>query len=215
MIRLAHFSDVHLTTPDLGWRIRDLLGKRMTGWVNVRFLGRGNRFKHADVVVDALLREFRERPLDHLVFSGDATTMAFDAEMTAAAARLCVGDDSLPPVFAVPGNHDLYTAGAFHRQTFEKAFAPWLGGERVDEHVYPFARKVGHVWLVGLNSSTPNFWPWDASGRVGDAQLERLKRLVVRLDPGPRVFVSHYPLIIVAAQTSRIKQSLTTMRGVY
>ena len=195
MIRLAHFSDVHLTTPQLGWRIRDLLGKRMTGWVNVRFLGRGRRFRHANTVVDVLLRELRERDFDHLVFSGDATTMAFDSEMTEAARRLGVGDETLPPVIAVPGNHDLYTAGAFHRQTFEKLFAPWQKGERVDEHTYPFARKVGHVWLIGLNSSTANFWPWDATGRVGEAQLERLRRLVVKLDPGPRVVVSHYPLL--------------------
>lgn len=195
MVKLAHFSDVHLTSPKLGWQVRDMFGKRATGWVNVRFLGRGKRFAHANAVVEVLLRELRERDYDHIVFSGDATTMAFDSEVTEAARRLCVGDPSLPPVIAVPGNHDLYTAGAFHRQTFEKAFAAWQTGERVEEHTYPFAQKVGHVWLIGLNSSKSNFWPWDATGLVGEPQLERLRRLVVKLDPGPRVIVSHYPLL--------------------
>jgi 3',5'-cyclic AMP phosphodiesterase CpdA len=196
MLRLAHFSDVHLTSPKLGWQVRDVFGKRATGWVNVRFLGRGRRFQHANAVVEVLLKELRERNYDHVVFSGDATTMAFDSEMTEAARRLAVGDASLPAVIAVPGNHDLYTAGAFHRQTFEKAFAPWQQGERVDEHTYPFARKVGHVWLIALNSAVPNFLLWDASGKVGDAQLQRLRELTATLDAGPRVVVSHYPLLM-------------------
>ena len=195
-IRLSHFSDVHLTSRPLGFRPRDLFGKRTTGWINVALLGRGNRFKHADTVVDALRREFRERPCDQLIFSGDATTMAFDNEMMAAATRLGVGDESLPPCIAVPGNHDLYTYGAARERAFERAFAPWQQGERVDEqHVYPFARKVGHLWLIALNSSTPNLIPIDASGKVGEPQLERFRELVSKLDPGPRIVVSHYPIL--------------------
>ncbi|MBY0513415.1 MAG: metallophosphoesterase [Gemmataceae bacterium] len=195
-VKLFHFSDVHLTSPSLGWRARDLFGKRVSGWVNVRFLGRGKRFAHADRVVDALLREFRERPADHLVFSGDATTMAFENEMTAAALRLGVGDEKLPPCVTVPGNHDLYTLGAHRRRVFEFAFSAWQQGERVDAaHTYPFAKKVGHVWLIALNSSTPNLFPWDATGKVGEAQLLRFRELCATLDPAPRVVVSHYPLL--------------------
>ncbi len=196
MIRLAHFSDVHLTTPDLGWRIRDLFGKRTTGWVNVQLFGRGHRFRHANNVVESLLREFHERPLDHLVFSGDATTMAFESEMTEAARRLGVWDSTLPPCTAVPGNHDLYTFGAVRRRVFEFAFSAWQQGERVDrDHTYPFAKKIGHVWLIALNSSKANLWPWDATGRVGKPQLARLRRLCASLDAGPRIIVSHYPLL--------------------
>jgi 3',5'-cyclic AMP phosphodiesterase CpdA len=196
MIRLAHFSDVHLTSPMLGWRARDLFGKRTTGWVNVRLLGRGKRFRFADMVVDALRTEFRERNFDRLVFSGDATTMAFDSEVDAAAKLLGVGEETLPPGLAVPGNHDLYTFGSTRRRRFEAAFAPWQLGERVDAvHTYPFAQKVGHVWLIGLNSARPNLFPWDATGRVGPAQLKRLRTLMSNLDPGPRIIVSHYPIL--------------------
>jgi len=196
MIRLAHFSDVHLTSERLGWRVRDVFGKRATGWVNVAVLGRGKRFRFAGQVVDALRHEFRTRHFDHLVFSGDATTMAFENEMADAARRLGVGDATLPPGIAVPGNHDLYTYGAVRRRTFEAAFSPWQQGERADaSHVYPFARKVGHVWLIALNSARANLFPWDATGKVGKPQLERLRSLVARLDPGPRIIVSHYPIL--------------------
>jgi 3',5'-cyclic AMP phosphodiesterase CpdA len=195
MIRLAHFSDVHLTTPRLGWRVRDLLGKRSTGWVNVKLLGRGKRFRFAERVMESLKCEFRERRFDHLVFSGDATTMAFDSEVTAAAERIGVGDPTLPPGIAVPGNHDLYTFGAVRRRMFESAFAPWQRGERADPNfVYPFAQKVGPAWLIALNSARANLFPWDATGKVGKSQLERLRELCSKLGPGPRIIVSHYPI---------------------
>ena len=210
MIRLAHFSDVHLTSERLGWRVRDFFGKRASGWVNVAVLGRRHRFRFANEVVDSLRREFRERSFDHLVFSGDATTMAFESEMNEAAERLGVGDPSLPPCLAVPGNHDLYTFGAVRRRVFEFAFSAWQQGERVDpEHTYPFAKKVGHVWLIALNSARPNVFPWDATGKVGHAQLERFKRLLAKLDPGPRIVVSHYPLLtrgrVAEARWHRLK----------
>lgn len=196
MVRLAHFSDIHLTVRPLGWRVRDAFGKRPTGWVNVAVLGRGKRFRHANDVTAALRAEFARRGFDQLVFSGDATTLGFPAEMTEAARRLGVGEVGLPPGFAVPGNHDVYVRPAARGRLFEGAFAPWQQGRRVGEEHYPFARKVGHVWLIGLNSSTPNFWPWDASGGVGAAQLDRLKRLCAALDDGPRIVVSHYPILM-------------------
>ncbi len=37
-------------------------------------------------------------------------------------------------------------------------------------------------------------WPWDASGGVGTEQLARLETLLSRLDDGPRVLVTHYPV---------------------
>ena len=195
-VRLAHFSDVHLSSERLGWRVRDFFGKRASGWVNVAVLGRRHRFRFANDVVAALRREFCERPLDHLIFSGDATTMAFESEMNEAAERLGVGDPNLPPCLAVPGNHDLYTFGAVRRRLFEFAFSAWQQGERVDpEHTYPFARKVGHVWLIALNSARANVFPWDATGKVGHAQLQRFRQLLAKLDDGPRIVVSHYPLL--------------------
>lgn len=194
-VRLAHFSDIHLTARPLGWRPRDLLGKRVSGWVNVRLLGRGRRFKAAPTVIAALIRGLRERTPDAIVFSGDATHLGFESEVTVAASALAVGDELLPPGIAVPGNHDYYTRRAVREAGFERHFAPWQKGMRAEERfVYPFARKVGHVWLIGVCSSTANRWRGDASGEVGPGQLDRLRRLCGRLDDGVRVIVTHYPL---------------------
>ena len=194
MLRLAHFSDVHLTAKPLGWHPRDLFSKRVTGWVNVRMLGRGKSFRFAPQVVAALRRDWPGRELDGLVFSGDATGMGFESEFAAASHALGVDDLALPPGVAIPGNHDYYTHRATRRRYFEQYFAPWLTGHRLTADTYPFAKQVGHVWLVCTNSSTVNRWNWDASGKLGDAQLARTRALCESLSPGPRIMVTHYPL---------------------
>lgn len=194
-VKLCHFSDIHLTARPLGWTVRDVLGKRSTGWMNLALLGRGVRFHHAPLVTDVLRQVFATRQFDQLVFSGDATMLGFDAELRAAAAKIGVGDPSLAPGIAVPGNHDVYVPRAEKKGAFEAVFAPWQQGQRIANAVYPFARKVGHVWLIGLNSAKPNFWMWDATGKVGESQLARLRELTASLDPGPRIVVSHYPIL--------------------
>ncbi len=194
MVKLCHFSDIHLTTRPLGWKVRDLFGKRATGWFNITALGRGGRFKHASSVVDVLRNDFATRGFDRLVFSGDATMLGFDSEMAAAAEALGVGDGALPPAIAVPGNHDVYVSRA--ELAFEAMFGPWQKGLRIENRHYPFVCKVGHIWLIGVNSARANPWPWDASGKVGEPQLQRLRELTAGLDPGPRVVVSHYPILM-------------------
>jgi 3',5'-cyclic AMP phosphodiesterase CpdA len=205
MLRLAHLSDIHVTAPGCRWRGRDWVNKRMSGWLNLRLLGRGPRFAHTDAVLKALRDDLRGQRVDHVIFSGDATALGFAEETARAAELLGVGD--LPGI-AVPGNHDYFTHADTRAGHFEKHFAPWQHGERVACEpaaacaagslgcgaAYPFAQRVGPLWLVGVNSATPNFWPWDARGGVGAEQLVRLDALLPRLDGGPRVLVTHYPV---------------------
>jgi 3',5'-cyclic AMP phosphodiesterase CpdA len=193
-IRLAHFSDIHVTAPACVWRPGDYFNKRLTSWVNLRLLGRGRRFRHADRVLEALAAELRARSYDRVVFSGDASALGFEEELARAALLLGLGRPEALPGLAVPGNHDYLTHAAVGAGHFERHFAPWLAGERVDGAVYPFAQRVGPAWLVGVNSSTANRWAWDAGGRVGAAQLRRLETLLGRLEGGPRILVTHYPV---------------------
>jgi 3',5'-cyclic AMP phosphodiesterase CpdA len=194
VVRLAHFSDIHVSAQHPGWRARDWLSKRASGWINLSVLGRAQRFARADEVVLALMAELRGEPPDRVVFSGDATALGFEAEHARAAALLGLAGADVLPGLAVPGNHDYYIARDVRAGHFERHFAPWLAGERVDEATYPFAQRVGPLWLVAVNTSAPNFLPWDASGRTGAAQMARLERLLARLAPGPRILVTHYPV---------------------
>jgi 3',5'-cyclic AMP phosphodiesterase CpdA len=192
IIRLAHFSDIHVTAPGCSWRLGDWLNKRMAAWLNLHLLGRGKNFLHSERILTALRRELRQRNFDHLIFSGDATALGFEEEMRRAAELLGVAEP--PPGLAVPGNHDYCTHAAMHSGHFERYFAPWQSGQRIGEDVYPFAQRVGPLWLVGVNSSEANRLYWDARGRVGAAQLARLEKLLAGLSPGPRILVTHYPI---------------------
>jgi 3',5'-cyclic AMP phosphodiesterase CpdA len=193
-VRLAHFSDIHVTATRLGWRPRDLLGKRFTGWFNLNWLGRGRHFLSTEAVVTALVGELRRAPPDRVVFSGDATALGFEAEFARAAHLLGLTEPNPLPGLAVPGNHDHYVRGTVRAGWFEHHFAPWLEGERVDGATYPFAQRAGHLWLVAVNTSAPNWLPWDATGRAGPQQLARLEALLRQLPAGPRILVTHYPV---------------------
>lgn len=210
-VRLAHFSDIHITATRLGWERRDWFNKRLPGWINFRWLGRGHRFRAADEVLAALVADLRDRRPDRLVFSGDATAMGFEPEFVRAAELLRVGQDDLPPGLAVPGNHDYYTRVSAARGTFERYFAPWQVGERIEDHVYPFAQRVGPVWLVAVNSCTGNRWPWDAGGQVEAPQLERLGQLLRRLEGGPRILVTHYPVAVASGRRERRTHGLRNL----
>jgi 3',5'-cyclic AMP phosphodiesterase CpdA len=194
MLRLLHFSDVHLTAAPFGWKLRDTFSKRLVGYTNLNLFGRAKRFRRSGRIVDAMIAEAKRRNYDAMLFSGDATMLAFESEFEHAARRLGVTDPALPPAIAVPGNHDYYTRRAAAAGYFEKHFAPWQQGIRIGDSPYPFARKIGHAWIIGLNSSYHPFFNWNASGVVGRPQLERLKQLCAQLDPGPRILVTHYPL---------------------
>ena len=193
-IRIAHFSDIHLTARPLRLRKRDWFGKRSTGWLNAR-VGRGKHFIDASTIAGVLARDIKSQSFDHVIFSGDATTLGMSIEFDEVR-RVLTPDDGWPARLAVPGNHDYYTHGAVRGGEFERVFASWQQGERLDSHTYPFAQKVGPLWLVAVNSAQANLLVWDARGRVGRHQLKRLEELLRRLPPGPRIMVTHYPLCL-------------------
>ena len=189
-VRLAHVSDVHVTARPRLTRPGEWLGKRLTGYAAGVATGRRAGFRQAAKLCAAFAADAADRPPDAVVFTGDATALALPAEF--AAARRALGVTGVG--VAVPGNHDVYTAGAARAGAFEAAFGPWQRGERVGGFAYPFAVPVGGVWLVAVNSARPNRKPLDATGEIGAAQLDRLRTLCARLGPGPRFVVTHYPL---------------------
>ncbi len=205
MVRLAHLSDIHITAA-ASWRREDWLNKRFAAWVNLRILGRGYRFRHNEEVLLALGRDLEQRRPDHVVFSGDATVMGFPEELARAAKLLRVEQRT---GLAVPGNHDYCTPSAMRSGEFERCFAPWQMGLRIGDSVYPFAQRVGDVWLIAVNSATANRWAWDASGAVGPEQLDRLDQLFDRLHGGRRILVTHYPIV---RRSGRLEPTVRQLR---
>jgi len=209
-LRLAHFSDIHLTARPLRLGALDWFGKRAAGWLNVR-IGRGRHFVDANAIVAKMADNMKGRGYDHVIFSGDATTLGLRMEFDEVK-RILWPDEGWPPALAVPGNHDYYTWRAARVGEFEKVFATWQKGERIDGHIYPFAQRVGPLWLIGVNSAGANLAFWDSRGRVGAAQLDRLAELLQRLPPGPRVMVTHYPLCLADGKPETLWRRLRDAR---
>jgi 3',5'-cyclic AMP phosphodiesterase CpdA len=210
-IRLVHLSDIHVTAKPLGWTRADWFSKRFAAWLNLRGLGRGFRFRHAEQVLSALMSELHQSPPDRILFSGDATALGFEAELSNAARLLGLSNGEYLPGLAVPGNHDYHTHRAARSGAFERLFAPWQQGERVDDAIYPFAQNAGKAWLIAVNTSVPNRWFWDARGDIDSDQLVRLARLLERLDGGPRILITHYPVCLASGRPEKRHHGLRNL----
>jgi 3',5'-cyclic AMP phosphodiesterase CpdA len=158
--------------------------------------------------LNRFIDEVRNARPDCLVFTGDTTGLGFENELNNAFTVLsAVIEDGIPGV-AVPGNHDYYTPAVAASGLFERYWRLWQEGKRVDDAVYPFARRIGPLWLVAVNSSTGNRAFWDAAGSVGREQLDRLQRLLPTLDSGLRILVTHYPVCLSSGAPERRFRSL-------
>ena len=186
---LAHFTDPHL--PLAGARLTELFGKRLVGWLSWTLR---RRRSHRAAVLQALLADVKEQaPEAFLVLTGDVVNISTRAEFAAARAWL---EELAPPakLALVPGNHDHYVADA--RRAGLPLLAPWMGGSAAAGTLpqFPTVRYVRNIAVIGLDSTYPAPWR-EASGRLGEAQLERLE-VVLRdcADKGfCRVVLVHHP----------------------
>lgn len=187
MVSLAHISDVHLSPlPAVG--VRDLLNKRITGFLNWRM----NRTHHMHRnTLAGLVTHMKAQQPDFTAVTGDLTNLGLDAEFTNAAAWLkSVGAPSR--VCAIPGNHDAYVRGA--RERFRSVLGEYATGELIDTAPYPFVRRIGDVAIVGCSSAvaTPPFF---ASGNFSPRQAVRLEKCLDILGKAGffRVVLIHHP----------------------
>lgn len=180
-LTLAHISDLHVL--DLaGVRPQQFVNKRLTGAANL--LG-SRRNAHPLHVAEVLADRMAQPDIDHVAISGDVTNLALPSEF-ARAAQVIAKIGGPQRVTMIPGNHDVYTWESLRARRFEQHFGAYLGDTEPSRSearnqgraYYPFARALApHVRLYGLSSAvpTPAFF---ALGRVGAAQLQRLRQMV-------------------------------------
>jgi len=201
-MRLAHCSDLHLLSHD-GARWLDLANKRWIGAMNLL----SNRSRHYHVAAfDDMIADLNAQGVDHLICTGDVTNLALRQEFAFARDKfdqLALGTQG---VTVIPGNHDAYVAegvalfgelfGDF--ATSDDGWA-WTAadageGETADELRWPIVRVRGDLALIGTSTSRQTPW-FTAYGRLGDAQLARLARVLrdPRLAGKTRVVAIHHP----------------------
>jgi 3',5'-cyclic AMP phosphodiesterase CpdA len=168
-VRICHFSDLHLplsrSVPP-----QRLLGKRLLGYGNIRFL-RGKT--HKQEAFAHLLEHLVNEQGDFVVMTGDVSNLALPLEF-AEADRL-FRDAGLRPenTLVIPGNHDRYTMGADLGEAFEKHMAPWLPNAFSRADGYPIVHKVGPIALMALDTAVWRTGIRDA-GLVNSKQIERM-----------------------------------------
>lgn len=196
MFRLAHLSDIHLgPLPEVAYR--DLVSKRITGYINWR------RNRSADLhegVIDRLVADLKAARPDHVAVTGDLMNLALGGEIELSRLWLEAlggGED----VSVVPGNHDAYVRGALAKAC--KAWGAYMtsdGGEPARLGTFPYVRVRGQVALIGVSSARATA-PFMASGFFGEEQAQRLSRLLdeTREKGLCRVVLIHHPPVRGAA----------------
>ncbi|SFL34123.1 metallophosphoesterase family protein [Methylorubrum salsuginis] len=189
MFRLAHLTDPHVgPLPRL--RLRQLLSKRATGYVNWH-RGRG---RHHDMdLLGALVADLRAQGSDHVACTGDLCNLGLPDEWDTARIFL----EALGPadrVSFVPGNHDAYVRGSL--EGLLGSCGGWTADDDGRAGLFPYLRRRGPLALVGLSSAIPTK-PFAATGRLGPAQIAAAERLLGDLARAPdrpcRVVMIHHP----------------------
>ena len=187
MITLAHISDIHLSPmPEVG--LRDLVGKRITGFLNWKLK------RHGEMNVDTLARlvsHMQEQKADFTAVTGDLTNLALRSEVARAGLWLeALGDSER--VAVCPGNHDAYVPGALEHA--QQRWGKYLEGETLEGQAFPFVRRIGEMAIISCSSAVPTA-PFMAIGRFEQKQANRLARMLKLLgDAGYfRVVLIHHP----------------------
>ncbi|WP_180982524.1 metallophosphoesterase family protein [Methylocella silvestris] len=197
LFRLAHLTDPHIG-PLPRPRRRELLGKRVTGYLNWR---RGRHLVHDMATLSHIVADVKAQNPDHIAMTGDIANIGLPAEFQLARKWL----ETLGPsedVSFVPGNHDAYVRGSL--PDLARAFAPWTTGEMGTAARYPYLRVRGNVALIGLSSAVPTPF-FIASGRLGRRQLEWADAMLADCATRDliRVVMLHHPPQVDAAGLAR------------
>lgn len=194
-MRLAHFSDIHVTHFPLT-AAGGFAFKRLLAIGSYSVAGRGAHFEGSNARITALLDDVDALNVDHAVCTGDLTGVSTEPEFAEVAARFGPSRLAQPERYTViPGNHDRYVAAAQGR--FERFF-----GTLCDQGRFPLVKSLpGNVTLVCVDTARPTNLI-DSSGEVGTAQ--RAKLLQVLTDPRLRdqfvVLGFHYGLLRMNGQ---------------
>jgi 3',5'-cyclic AMP phosphodiesterase CpdA len=187
MFVLAHLSDPHLP-PLPEARPHELIGKRVTGWLNWHHR---RRFHHSAAVAEAVAADVTAVAPDHIAVTGDLGIIALPGEFSQGRRyleRLGTPDR----VTVVPGNHDAYVRAGI--DSFLSAWREYLTGDEPVSPAFPFLRRRGPVAMIGLSTAVPSPVLF-ATGRLGAQQLARFETLLIELGAQQcfRIVLIHHP----------------------
>ena len=187
MITLAHISDIHLSPlPAVRWH--DLLGKRLTGYLNWKIKRHGELNSET---LASLVTHMQAQKADFTVVTGDLVNLALPDEIERAGDWLrALGTPA--KIATCPGNHDAYVHGAL--EAAQRAWGAYMQGETLDDEAFPFVRRIGELAVISCSSAVPTR-PFLAVGRFDEKQADRLARILKVLGEADyfRTVLIHHP----------------------
>lgn len=178
MIRIAHLSDLHISTQPPHWSA--FFDRRLSGALNLTVGRRRHGYKVSGARGAKAVAQILAEAPDAVVFGGDASSLSETEELQGAAEVLKPLLQMGVPCYALAGNHDRYTHRSVRQKRFEKAFADW--------ELIPSGLTVVELGgeTIGLaDTAQANRGIWDSRGQILDLP-ERL----------PGLIFSHYGLIL-------------------
>jgi len=189
MFVLAHLSDPHLG-PLPAPQLRELLGKRATGFINWR---RKRQRIHRGNVLARIVADLTAQAPHHIAVTGDLVNISLPGEYPPALAWLA-SLGAPHDVTLVPGNHDIYVREAARLPQLH--WSDYMRGDDSAMTAFPFLRRRGPLALIGLSTAVPTA-PFMATGRLGGGQIARLAETLDRCAREGlfRVVMIHHPPI--------------------
>jgi 3',5'-cyclic AMP phosphodiesterase CpdA len=176
-MRLAHLSDIHYLAR-FHVPLHRFLNKRITGYVNLRFL---RSFQHDSGMLDQVVEALRAARPDHLAITGDLTNLSLGIEFAELRHLLEGLDMPADRITVVPGNHDRYTRGADRDHRMMAYLAPYMSSDAATTDPFPVVRLRDGVALLGLDTALSRP-PLVAGGRIGREQMDRVAKTLSRDD---------------------------------
>lgn len=165
-MKIAHISDIHFFSPSFS--PLDIFSKKCIGKCNA-LLRRRKSFitKHLEEFINSIVNE----NIDILIITGDFTTTSDKKEFIFAKQFIQKIQKKGIKVFAVPGNHDMYTKKAYAEKDFfvHLNILPKFSNESIHvENIYT-------NWDLILLDNTINNAPFRANGKFSKEQKLFLK----------------------------------------
>ena len=206
MFTLAHLSDPHLA-PLPAPRWRELIGKRITGYINWQ---RNRRFIHDAEVLGKIVADLKTQAPDHIAVTGDLTNIALPQEFVRGRAWL--------EALGAPRRRDRHPRQsrrlcAREAASRKRRWGAYMRGDDGGTRAFPFVRRRGPLALIGLSTAVPTRWGM-ATGRLGQAQLTRLGETLGALAREPlfRVVLIHHPPVSQAKRHKLLTDAADFLR---
>ncbi len=183
--RIVHLTDAHVSglTPAI---IPKCFNKRIIGVANI-ILRRQHQYSQE--IFKTACWDICQQEADHLVFSGDLTSIGTREEMEKARKIFQPLKQKFGPhISMVQGNHDLYVKECVKQNWLERYF-------NLDNSSQVKVLN-SHLALVTINSALPTSW-LKSTGQVSDQQRGLVKNLLIanrELTGKKLIVVSHFHL---------------------